>query len=166
MLEKLGSGKERVRHRGGVGDDGGCAGLVLAEDEATTDGEIFASGQRVSRMVQGVEPHSVGVKVQPLAAVQHDVVIDGEADRPTAGQVQFPVLPDRADLLVHGSRVDLVRGVAQKPEDDRTDAAVSVSGGPERAEQLDLQSCHLGCGSSVVQLLHEHPGGLHGSDGV
>ena len=120
----------------------------------------------VPALVQRVEPHAVGVEVQPLAAVQHDVVIDRENDRPAAGQVQFPGVPDGLDLTLHGGRVDLVRGVAQEPEDDRADTAMAMPGRPERAEQLNPQPGDVGRGPGVDQLRHEHSGGFHWPDGV
>ena len=87
--------------------------------------------------VQRDEEHAVGVEVESLAAVQHDVVVDGELDR---------VLAARARAC-RAARMDSTRGSAAagstrsgsfalQPQDDRLDAAVPVPGRAERAEQL------------------------------
>ena len=65
-----------------------------------------------------------------------------------------------------GRRVDQVRRVARKAEDDGWDAAVTVAGGAERAEQLDLHCCDAREHVGVSERCDEAAGGLHRPDGV
>jgi hypothetical protein len=87
-------GGERVADGGAVLDDHRVAGLVLVEHEAATHGVVLATLQLGSLGVDRPERHPVAVEVEALAAVQDDVVVDGEGDRVLAGQRQLAGMAD------------------------------------------------------------------------
>jgi hypothetical protein len=134
--EEFLAGAERVPHRGAVGHDGGVALVILVHHEPAADRVVLAPQQLVPAGVERAEDHPVAVELQPLAPVQHDVVVDRERDGMLARQPERSVRADGLDARLGRDRVDQVRLLALEAEDDRLDAAVPVTGRAERAEEL------------------------------
>ena len=166
VREQLRAGAERERQHGGVRLHAVRPGLRLVEDEAATHRVVGALAQLDAVGVTGREDHAVGVHRQRRAPVQHHVGVGVEVDVVVTGQRQPVARLHCVHKGTDGRRVDQVRLVAGKAEDDGWDAAVSVAGGAERAEQLHLHRCHACQHVGVGERCDEAAGGLHRPDGV
>ena len=112
LREQLRSARERIGNGGRVGDQSRAARLVLAEYESAADRVVGTRADFRARGIEGREPHAVGVKLQPLAAVQHDVVVRAEADRAAAGQRQRAGAAHLLHQRISQRRVDCLRFLA------------------------------------------------------
>ncbi len=166
VRQQLLAGAERVADRCAVLDDHRVAGFVLVEDEAAAHGVVLAPVQLGPVGVHRPEDHPVAVEVQPLAAVQDDVVVHGERDRVLAGQRQLARAADGLDARIGRARVDELGPFALQPQDDGLDAAVPVPGRAERAEQLAADPGDPREQPLLLQAEDEGAGGPHRADGV
>jgi hypothetical protein len=164
--QQVGSAAERVRDRGLVLDDDRVTGLVLVEDEASSDGVVVAAIQLAAVDGEREETHAVAVDLQTPAAVQDDVVVNRELDRVQPGQGQLAVSGDRIHPGLRGHRVDHVGLFTLQAQDDGLYTAVAVTGGPERAEQFTSHPGHVVQHAAAMQPVGERNGGTHGADRV
>jgi hypothetical protein len=126
--QQLIAGAERIPDGSAVLDDDRVTGVVLIEDEAAAHRVVLTPAELVSVGVQRPEQHAVAVEVQPLAPVQHDVVVHRERDRVLARQPELPLRADGGDAGFGRDRVDEVGLLALEAENDGLDAAVPVPG--------------------------------------
>jgi hypothetical protein len=71
------------------------------------------------------------VELQPLASVEHDVVVHRKRDGVLTGQPELALATDGVHPRLGGERIDEVGLLTLQTEDDGLDAAVAVPGGAE-----------------------------------
>jgi hypothetical protein len=106
------------------------------------------------------------VELQPLAPVEHDVVIHGEGDEVLARQPELAFGANGLDAGFGGHRVDQVGLLAFEAQDDRLDAPVPVPGRTERPEEFAAHAGDTRQQPFVAEPGREGAGRTHGSDGV
>ena len=164
--EQLVAGTEVVRHRGRIGDEDRVALGVGRDDEPAADRVVRRLPQQLVGAVVCGEGHAVGVVGQPQPSVQDHVVVEVDADLVGAVESDPGALGDLGDPEGTEAGVDGLRVLALQAPEHRLVAAVAVSGGAERAEQLGLDP--YGPVEELVggQPFDEPTGGPHRADRV
>jgi hypothetical protein len=114
------------------------AGLVLAEHEPAADRVVGAGGDLAVGLVDGGEPHRVGVEGQPPAAVQHDVLGRVEVDLTAGGEAELAGLGDAGDHGLGGRRVHRLRRLSRQSQHDGLHAAVPCPVAPSEPNSSAL----------------------------
>src|SRR5690606_7355044 len=158
---------ERMRYRGGVGDDAVLGRLVLVDHEAAADGVVVAAGDLVAFGVVRGEAHAVGVVGQLLPLVHQQVALFLERDLVPAGQADAALAAD----ALHGGGddvgIDHVRHVAFQAHHDRLVGAMAATGEGQRAEDFGAYAGDVLQAPGLDQpAVDEAGGGAHGPDGV
>src|SRR5690554_5178765 len=158
---------ERVRYRGGIGDDPVLGRLVLVDHEAAADGVVVAAGDLVAFGVVRGEAHAVGVVGQLLPLVHQQVALFLERDFMPAGQADAALAAD----ALHGGGddvgIDHVRHVAFQAHHDRLVGAMAATGEGQRAEDFGAYAGDVLQAPGLDQpAVDEAGGGAHGPDGV
>ena len=89
-------------------------------------------------MVQCPEGHAVGVGGQGLAAVQHHVLVPVEVHPVVPADPEFGVQGGGRHLVIGGSGVHRLGGLALEAQDHGLVRAVAPAGGAEGTEQFGL----------------------------
>jgi len=125
------AGTEGIGHGRRVLDNVLLAGLVFGQHEPSADRVVGPLAELAPGRVDSGELHGVGVKGQPLTAVQDNVVGGRERDVVRAEQCEAAGVPDLLHGGFGGAGVDQVRRFTGEPEHDRLDAAMAVAGSAE-----------------------------------
>ncbi len=161
------AGAEGVFEGGVVRDDRVLPGhRVLVHHEAAADRVVRLLQDRRALAVVREDRHAVGVVRERLAAVQDQVVVEGERDLVHAQQVDPAGGADLVDARVRRLHVDRLRRLALQAEQDRLGRPVSVPGRAEGAVQLGPYRGGVREQALVLQAAREHPGGAHRSHRV
>jgi hypothetical protein len=113
------------------------ADVCVVDDEAAAYRVVRPAAKRLAPRVAGRETHAVRVERKRAAPVEHKVISFVEINPLAAKQPQCLPRANGRYSIGNRRRIDQFRRFAFQTQHDRFTATVTLSGGAERAEQLD-----------------------------
>ncbi len=118
--------------------------LGVGYDEAAADRIVDGGQQHPPVLVEGGEPHAVGMTRQRDLLVEHQVFGGIEMVSRVAGRRDAMGSFNLGDDGIHAVRIDPVRGLAGQADDHRPARSVADAGIGERSVQAGFQRRDLG----------------------
>jgi hypothetical protein len=141
-------------------------GLAAGDNRPTPDRQIDGLVQHRALIIEGLETHAVGMLGQLLVAVEAQVTLTFEVDRPAAEEIQASVLADRRDPRWNRLDVDTLRRLALEAKQHRLWRAVARAGRGERTVKIDGDALDPGEHFLRLERLDERTRRAHRADGV